>query len=167
MALLLDLTTPDEVRAVLGVSDVELSDTTLSLPIFESMWQMLLFDIYAGLPDLLDDIKDRLSTDPSSVTSTEKQLLETVKVFSAYATSKVFLSNAQMFTPKRVTDGRAEVERFADSFGSLMDGLLTMYYKLLARIRYLLRLLGLNVPEPAPVLLLATAGLAVNPITNE
>lgn len=168
MAKILELTTPDEIRAVFGVSDDELSDNILNLPIFESLWQMELATVYEGLPALIDDIKARYDQDPDSATSIEKQLLETVKVFSAYATSKLFLANAQMFTPKRVTDGRAEVERFADSVAGLMDGLSAMYRRLLARIRYLLRLLGFDVPEPTVgVALFASAGLAVNPITDE
>lgn len=167
MPTLVQLTTYDEVRAVLGVSDVELSDDTLQLPIFETLWQGEMIEIYEGLPALLDDIMLRSSTTPPTVTSIEKQLLETVKVFSAYATSKIFLSNAQLFTTKKITDGRASVERFAQAFKGVIDGLNAMYRTLRNRIRMLLRLLGIEVPEPAAKVFLSTAGLAVNPITNE
>lgn len=167
MPSLTQLTSNDEIRAVLGVSDLELSDDTLNLPIFESLWLSELSDIYSGLPALIDDIIIKQSTNPPTASALETQLLETVKVFSAYATSKNFLSNAQLFTPKRITDGKASVERFADAFKGVIDGINTMYLRLRERIRKLLRLLGIDIPVPVSRVYLSTAGLAVNPITNE
>jgi hypothetical protein len=46
---LLDLTSYDQVRAVLGVSDEELTDTTLALPIY---WRKLQMDLETVHPDL-------------------------------------------------------------------------------------------------------------------
>ena len=42
----------DEIRAVLGVSDEELEDATLALPMYEKLLNMELLDISEDLPTL-------------------------------------------------------------------------------------------------------------------
>ena len=167
MALLSQLTTPADIRAVFGVSEIELPDAVLNLPMYDVLWDMSLSEIHVELPALIDLLLEKEASAPDTMTRYEKQLLGTVRVFSAYAISKDLLANAKLFTPKRITDGRAEVERFADSFLDMRDGLLSMYLNLLKRIRFLLRMLGYDAPEPVAPLMLGVAGLAVNPITGE
>lgn len=167
MAELMDYTTPDEIRATLGASPIELSDETLEQPIYDTLFKTELEDIYSDLETVLDEIEARFKADPDSLTLTEKRLYETVKVFSAYATSKS-LNSTWASAAKKITDGKAAVERFEKSFAAVMGGILQMYYDLRARIRKLLRALGFVIADPVFTgAFVATAGLAINPITNE
>lgn len=167
MAKLMDYTSPDEIRATIGASAIELSNEVLEQPIYQTLFTNELEDIYDSLETILDGIEAKSEADPSSLSLSEKRLYETVKVFSAYATSKS-LTSTMASAAKKITDGKAAVERFEKSFAAVMGGVLQMYYELRARIRKLLRALGFDVPDPVFTgAIFASAGLAVNPITNE
>ena len=156
-----DYATYDEIRAVLGVSDEELEDATLDLPMYEKLLDMELLDISEDLPTLYASI-----TANPAATAQEKKLLDVVSVFSAFAISKHLLTSLPLFAPKRITDGRAETDRVTDPFEDVRQGVNSMYSTLKTRIQKLLELLGTATAVAATRIYATVAGLAVNPITN-
>jgi hypothetical protein len=156
-------TTADEVRAVLGVSDEELEDLTLDLKVFTDQLELELSDIDSTLPALLDSI---LATPVLSRTAAQTKVFTIANLFSAYAYGRILLTSLPLFSPKKVTDGRAEFERFADPFEAVRNGVNAGYVSIRARLQAALTLLSGYTPPAAitPIFTIA-APLAVDPVT--
>jgi hypothetical protein len=156
-----DYVTYDEIRAVLGVSDEELEDLTLGLPIYEKILSFELGDISPNLESLYASISAS-----SSPTATESKLLDVVSVFSAYAISKYLLTSIPLFAPKTITDGRAQTDRVTDPFSTVRDGVNFTYGTLKGRIQTLLLAIEGVSSQPAARVYSSSAGLYVNPVTG-
>lgn len=99
-----------EVRAALGVNDIELKDAVLTLPIYEM-----------GVVRELNKVSTSLATAFSSIaaksaetrTTAERKLYDAVRLFSVYAVAKQVGVSLTSFAPKDVSDGKASVSRFA------------------------------------------------------
>ncbi len=112
-----DYTSFDEVRAALGVSDEEVSDTTLGLPMYgnhlEGEMQALADDL-----SLTEDITDTVSIigaiAPASRTKQQKRVLSNVALFATYAVARHLGTSLAMMAPKAITDGKAGFTRFSD-----------------------------------------------------
>lgn len=155
---LIDFASYDEIRAVLGVSDDELEDGTLALPMWLTMLRLELGDISEQLED-----RYMFTRAQSTPTPQEQKLLDVVSVFSAYAIAKHLLTSLPLFAPKRITDGRAEVDRVADPFESVRQGVNSNYDTLRGRLNLLLEIAK---PTANIRTYFTAVGLAVNPITN-
>ena len=158
---LTQFTSYDEIRAVLGVSDEELEDTTLALSMYPRLLEMDLGDISSGLVDQYLAIYALAIKTPE-----EQKLLDVVSVFSAYAISKHLLTSMPLFAPKRITDGRAETDRVTDPFEGVREGVNSTYQTLRARVLIALGNLGTPVTAATQRTYFAVAGLAINPVTN-
>ena len=107
---LVDYTSHDEVRMVLGVSIDELTDVQLD---FEMVNQGLLGelrDIGVTLPAGFATV---VTIDEASRSAAEAAFYGAVKVFAPYAVAQMLLSGLPMFAPKDISDGKAGVTRFA------------------------------------------------------
>lgn len=158
MTNLTDFATYDEIRAVLGVSDEELEDGTLALPMYLKLLQMEFEDLDVDLESKYFSVK--ALADP---TAKEQKLLDVVSVFSAYAIAFHLLTSLPLFAPKQITDGRASTDRITDPFEGVREGVNSTLAMLKGRV--------LAVLEVAPTTTtsrtyFSVAGLAVNPITN-
>lgn len=157
---LTDFTSADAIRAIIGISVDEVSDTTLALPIYLQNLVLSLEDIYVDLPSVYMSYS-ALATK----TVLEQKLIDIVQVFSAHQSGK-FLFAGSLFFPKTITDGRASVTRF-DISESLRDDIDKALVAIRRRLKLLLITLGLL---PAEVSTnrnyFGVAGLAVDPITN-
>lgn len=158
---LTDFATYDEIRAVLGVSDEELEDGTLALPMYLKLLQLDFGDIAGTLE--AQYLAAKALPSPSAA---EQKLLDVVSVFSAYAISKHLLTSMPLFAPKRITDGRAEADRITDPFEGVRQGVNSMYPVLRGRVLAALEALGTSVTAAVGRTYFSTAGLAINPITN-
>jgi hypothetical protein len=157
-------TTADEVRAVLGVSDEELEDLTLDLKVFTDQLELELSDIDATLPWTLDTI---LAIPSVSRTAAQAKVFTIANLFSAYAYGKILLTSLPLFSPKRMTDGRAEFERFADPFETVRNGVNAGYVSLRARLQTALTTLnGYAAPAAITPIFSVSIGLAVDPVTG-
>lgn len=155
---LTDYTSYDEIRAVLGVSDEELEDGTLALPLYLTMLLMEFDDIEPTLDVQYTNIKAL----PSRTTQ-EQKLLDVVSVFSAYAIAQHLLTSLPLFAPKRITDGRAEMDRIADPFESVREEVRNTYRILRARLLVVLGVVPIAVRSRT---MFAAVGLGFNTITN-
>ena len=153
---LIDYTSYDEIRAVLGVSDEELEDSTLSLP-------MYLTTLTLGLGDIDTTLETQYLTLKAATTLTpkEQKLLDVVSVFSAYAVAQHLLTSMPLFAPKRITDGRAETDRVTDPFKDVRLGVNHTYASLKARLSELL-----EIPVASTRIYFGAVGLAINPVTS-
>lgn len=104
-------TSPDEVRAVLGVSSEELEDATINLGVFG----MALSDELAELSPNLTTLFLAIGDKTLGRTATDDKLWRRVRMFATYATAKAVASGLPMFGVKDLTDGKAGFSRFADS----------------------------------------------------
>ena len=158
---LTDFATYDEIRAVLGVSDEELEDGTLALPMYLKLLQL-------DFGDIAGTLEAQYLAAKASITSSaaEQKLVDVVSVFSAYAISKHLLTSLPLFAPKRITDGRAETDRITDPFEGVREGVNSMYPVLKSRVGAALAALGTSVTASPARTFFSVAGLAINPVTN-
>lgn len=106
---LTDYTSYDEIRAVLGVSDEEISNTELALPIRLTELEFKLQDVSSVLISTYTTVK---AIAEGSRTADQQKFFRLVQFYSAYAVGEELLISQPMFGFKRVTDGKAEAERF-------------------------------------------------------
>lgn len=111
MALTLSqYTSPDEVRAVLGLSSDELADETVALDVY----------VY-GLESAISDINVNLLAQYSQVhaidfdlrTPEQQRLLQTVRMYATYKMADLHADALPMMAAKDIGDGKAYVSRFS------------------------------------------------------
>jgi hypothetical protein len=157
-------TTHDEVRATLGVSDEELENATLDLKVFTDQLELELSDIDPTLPTTLDTIT---AIAEGSRTAAQAKLFNIANIFCSYAYAKVLLTSLPLFSPKTITDGRAEFERHINLMDDVRDGISAGYSALRTRLQDALAALGSGYTAPvATTIIFATSiGLATDPVT--
>ena len=160
---LLDYTTYADVRAILGVSSTELTDSTLSLNTYSFQAELALTDIYASLPALFSSIK----ANPAP-TSAESTLENVVTLYYGYTVAKLLLSALPMFSVKTLDDGRASFSRQNDVFSDVRDGVDSALSSLKARLVNLINTLVPGAISTAAVVRthVVAVPLAVDPVTG-
>ena len=103
-------TTYAEVRAVLGVSDNDIADATLALPMYEDMLRMELDTVNVGVYPKFVEVAA-----VASPTEAQRIFLRYFRLFCSYAVAKSLASALPMFGPKSIGDGKATMSRFSDS----------------------------------------------------
>lgn len=110
--MLSPFTTPADVRALLGVNDIEVADVTLGLPVFEMGLRHELrkvsadFDVIA----LFTAANDKAIADR---TPEEASFHEATQYFSSLAAAAQVGISLALAAPKRLTDDKSGVERFS------------------------------------------------------
>ena len=124
-AALTDYTSYAEVRAVLGVSEEELSDATLSLSLYAESAQIEMEEISSTLPA---DFAVVSAITEAERTSIESKFFAAVGLFTAYAVAAQLGSSLPLFAPKSLTDGKAGFSRDANApFKETLKGVKTSY----------------------------------------
>jgi len=108
MAALTEYTSPDDIRAALGVTSDELPDATISLKLYEYGLTADLEEIDSGLPAQFAEVKA-----VSTPSAEQTRFLEATALFATYAVAKHLLTSLPLFAFKEVTDGKASDVRFA------------------------------------------------------
>jgi len=165
MAALIDFTTYDDVRSVLGVSIEELPDETLALDLYYQSLLLQLDDISASVATNYASIS---AIAPGSRTTTQKSFYAVTRLFSTYAIATTSLSALTLFAPRQITDGKAAIDRQVDVFQDVKDGVRNGFNAL--RKRLLAALAAVDLTYTAPALTLVTfatfSGTATDPVTN-
>lgn len=157
---LTDFTTYPEIRTVLGVSDDEISDAELALPIREAeLWM----DFDAVSPNLID-IHELYKNAPSP-TPPQRRIVRAVPVFAAYSVARRLLVSLPIFAPKKITDGRAELERIADPYKHIRTELPLALQGVIAIIEQALEDLGEGTVIAA-LPIIAVSSLGIDPVTG-
>lgn len=151
----------DEPRAVLGVSNEELEDATLALPLYAKQLGMDMEDLFAGLEDLYTEVK------ALPVKSVKQQkLLDVVSVYAIYAVSKNLLTSASLFAPRHITDGKAASDRVTDPFTDLRDGVDASLLTMKERVLKTVKALGNSVATVTSRSYFAPSALTASSVTN-
>lgn len=115
----------DEVRAALGVSDIEISDAVLNLPVYEIGLVRELNRVSTSLPVAFSTI---LSVAEASRTDTEQALFDATHLFCVYACARQVGVSLGSMVPKDVSDGKASMARYSDSpYKDVLDRVDTIY----------------------------------------
>ena len=153
-----------EVRTILGVSDEEVPDEELALPI----WSMLLDDKLAAVSESVATNFDTIKLIPEADrTSTQKKFLATTNLYAAYAVAQELLTALPMFGFKSLTDGKAEQERF-DRWEDVKAGVNKGANAMRVKLRLALAVVDPNYVLPPPVTMLGivTTGISTDPVTG-
>lgn len=107
---ILDYTTYDDIRAVLGVSSEELEDATVSLQVYEFG---LSSEIRSVSRTLVSDLATVVASPEAGWTDVQRELVEGMTLFCTYSVARQLLTSLPLFSPKEITDGKASQVRYS------------------------------------------------------
>ena len=117
---------PDEVRAALGVSDIELTDTVIALPVYEMGLTRELNKVSTSLPAAFYTVS---AVAVNSRSTLQENLFEAVRLFSVYACARQVGASLGIMAPKDIGDGKATLSRFSDGpYRDTLDRIDIMYH---------------------------------------
>ena len=133
MTAITDYTSYAEVRAALGVSEEEVGDGVLGLPMYGSHLATEMTDL-ADTLSLTEDIDVTYAAikiiAEDALTKQQKRVLATTQLFATYAVARHLGTALAMMAPKSIGDGKALMSRFADSpYKSTLSNVETQYEK--------------------------------------
>jgi hypothetical protein len=112
--MIIDYASYDSIRAVLGVSQDEIEDSTIDLPLYEVLLSEDLRGMYSTLE--ADYHTVRAVATPSAA---ETRFVKILQTYAAYQVAYTLLGSVIMFAPKNISDGKASVERVDKPFAVL------------------------------------------------
>lgn len=105
-------TTADTIRALLGVSDLEIEDVQIDLPNYELVFLLEVEDIDKGAAGLLPQYTTFVAiTPPSSRTAQQQRYIDLFGLLAAYSAARQILGTDATAMPVLLADGRAQFER--------------------------------------------------------
>lgn len=104
--LITDYTSFDEVRAALGVSEEEIEDVTLDLPMYTEMLLIDIEDVNMAIPALYATLKVAFP-----LTSDQERFMQTAHLFATYSVARQLTTTLPLFSPEQITDGKAMTRR--------------------------------------------------------
>lgn len=161
---LTDFTTYDEVRAALGVSSTELTDSVLAQAQWAFQGLLDLEDINSALPDMYTTISGIAQ---GSRTTAQQRYFDLTRIFMTYAIAKSLLGALPLFSVQKLTDGKAEFDRFADAYKDVADAILGMFNSLRYRLgaAYQALVPGATVDTAYTSTFTIAVGLGTDPVT--
>lgn len=152
-----------EVRAALGVSETELPDSVLALPMYETLAVTDLEDVYIGIPAKFIE----LSALPSR-TATEQRFVDLTRLFASYTLAQNLLTSLPLFAVKHLTDGRAGFDRQTDIYADVRDGVQGMYNVVKSRLTAAYKVVEPSIAGyvPSSFAYTTNATLGTDPVTN-
>lgn len=163
--MLTDYTSPDTVRALLGVHELEIEDAELMQPIHA-------FTITEGLLDIGAAVQTQYTaiaaTPAATRTSTQTRYYETVRFYSAALVAKAVLPALPMFAPQSLEDEKDKMKRFDGALDALQASLDATLANLKAKIVALVSILVPGTPTASSVTrsFVSATGLAFDPVTG-
>lgn len=155
-----------EIRAVLGVSSTELSDTVLAQTQWETLLILALEDVNVGIPALFTTVA-AITTNPSK-TADQQRFYDLTKLFAGYAVARALLVSLPLFSVMQLTDGKAEFQRQAGIFDEVKIGVEALYRAI--REKLTTSYVVLAPTETAFTVTdfdyMTSIGVAVNPMTS-
>lgn len=168
MAALTNYTTYAAVRACLGVSVKELADTVLALDNYVIQFELDMQDIDSGVGAVLTQYEAIKALDAGDRTETQQRFYDVVSLLASYHVGVQCLGTVEMFAPKRIADGRAEVERGQGAWDRIASSLNLSYSTLLRRLKALLLVLvpGAEIAAKPTRVFAIGVGLGTDPVTD-
>lgn len=160
---LTDFTTYNEVRATLGVSEPEITDAVLALPMYEVL-------LTEDLREMNEDLEaDYMVADALiSPTADQARFVYLVQTYSAHKVGLVLIGSIPMFAPRMIKDSSSEFDRMADPYQNMRQSIADTLTYLRSRVLDAYATLTPAAPAPAAItrVLVAGVGLGVDPITG-
>lgn len=165
---LTDYTTYAIIRGILGVASTEITDTVLAQPTWELQFELEMEDIDQGDGAVLTEYAAIVAIEAGSRTADQTRFYNLVNLLAAYSVARQLLTSVDMFAPKKITDGKAAVERTNDPYEMLRQGVLAGYKLLKDRLTTLLLVLvpDANVPAATARTNILSTGLGSDPVTG-
>lgn len=161
--MLTTYTSYDQIRATLGVSDEELADTTLALEAWATNLEFTLEEFSETLISTYQVIAAKVE---GSRTSSEAKIYAATRLFSTYVVANDLLKSLPMFSFKRITDGKAEAERF-DAWKDAREGIQAGLAAIKVRLQTALSGTdGYTAPARSSFKFTSIAALAFDPVTS-
>ena len=164
--MLTDYTTYDEIRAILSVTDEELEDDHLALPLFEIELSEKLLEVSPGIQTLYKTYSDAGS---ATLTAQQLRFFNLTRMFAAYSVAVHLLDSYELLAVQTVKDARAEFARFEKPFERISPAVRATWSTARARL-----VDAYNVVATTPVsvstavrLFTSSAGIAADPVTNQ
>lgn len=159
--MILEYTTPAQIRAVLGVDEVDVDDSTITLPIYENYLVMELEDI-----DI--DFLTTYATKKASTTRTaqEHRFVSLAQVFATFVIAKQLTGSLPLFALKQESDGKAQATRFDNPYRDTIQAVNRDYEKTKGKLVAAIKALGSASITSTPRVYFGTIGLGTDPITN-
>lgn len=118
-----DYTSFEEVRAALGVSDDELEDETLALPMY---LDDLMESFYRCHPQF-EAVWGALPSDETQYSPTQARLVRVSRLFATYSVARHVGTAMPMFAPRSIGDGKATMARFLDPYKDTLKRIETLF----------------------------------------
>lgn len=109
---ILTYTSYAEVRATLGMNEIEITDEMLALDMYASSLSLDLDDASLQIQDKFEEVSAIIVTDR---TKDEQRFINSTHLFSTYSVAKQLCTSLPMAGPKSISDSKTEVSRFSDS----------------------------------------------------
>ena len=159
--LLTDYTTYADIRAVLGVSEDDLTDETLALTLYGDYLQNELEDIALTLPDTYTTVKALTVRDSAQI-----RFLTASRLFATFAVAKQLTAALPLFAAKQISDGKATVGRFDTSYKETIKSVNEQYEKLRARLLLTVSALGTTTTAATTRVFFGVISPSTDVITN-
>ena len=159
-----EYTTPDSVRAILGVSDDELEDEVIGNAVYTTLLDEALLDLSPTLPANFKVVQEQ-----DTKTSDEARFVARVQTWSAYFLANLLLTSAETFSPQILKSEKDAFERVVDPFAHLREDVPGMMEYLRAKIdaSYAILFPAEDIADSATVrILVVNAGLGTDPVTG-
>lgn len=162
-----EYTDSDEVRAALGVSDDELKDAVIELPLYENALTKEAAEIGT---DCMADYRTVDAIEETDRTTVQQDFHMAFSLFSTFAVARKMTVSLPLFSPKTIGDGKAAATRYSDSpYKETIKAVLDSYEEYR---NYLLEKYGVygggRAPAAvAPIALVGAASPDYDPVTGE
>lgn len=160
-----DYTTYEDVRATLGVNDMELEDNTLALEVYSLGLQENLNEIS---PDLESTYRDIKTSDEENRSPEETRVYRLTRLYATLSVARLLSPALPMFSPKSLSDGKATMSRFSgEPYEKVLKRIAEQHDLYRGRLEAALEDLTSSITSPIEFTALRTVGIAYDPVTGE
>lgn len=159
--MLTTYTTYADIRAVLGVSDEDLDDTTLALQLYDDYLTQELEDIALTLPATYVTLKG-----VATPTVTEMRFLTACNLFATFSVAKQLTAALPLFAAKTVTDGKAATGRFDNPYRDVIKNVTEQTEKMRNRLVAALLAVGTASTATTARVYFSVASPSSDPVTG-
>lgn len=159
--MLTDYTTYNDIRAVLGVSEDDLTDTTLALQIYEDYLTQELEDVDIDLPDTYTT-----TAALPAPTAAETRFVKACSLFATFSVARTLTASLPLFAAKQITDGKAQVSRFDNPYKDAIKSINEQYEVLKTRLIAALGAIGTITTAATVQRYFAVISPSVDPVTG-
>jgi hypothetical protein len=107
---LLEYTSPEEIRAFLGVSDDEIEDVTILLPVYSTNLEAELRELNTSVITTYQVVHAKAPVDR---TSAEEWFHSVMSMFAANSVARQLCTSLPLFAPREIGDGKAHATRWS------------------------------------------------------